>query len=96
MIDDTNLIPYSLYLPRKQINQLKEMAKNRQASSFIRDALIMALEKNEPFTSGYNKGLRDACKVVQETKEVEMVAIKGKPLSEILIEQIHMLEENGK
>jgi hypothetical protein len=56
----------------------------------------MALEKNDTFTSGYNKGLRDACKVVQETKEVEMVAIKGKPLSEILIEQIHMLEENGK
>lgn len=96
MIDDTNLIPYSLYLPRKQINQLKEMAKNRQASAFIRDALIMALEKNEPFTSGYNKGLRDACKVIQETKEAEMISIKGKPLSEMLIEQIHMLEENGK
>jgi hypothetical protein len=95
-MNDDNLVPYSLYLPRKQINQLKAMAQARKASAFIRDALIMALEKNDTFTSGYNKGLRDACKVVQETKEVEMVAIKGKPLAEILIEQIHMLEENGK
>jgi hypothetical protein len=96
MIDDENLIPYSLYLPRKQISQLKDMAKARKASAFIRDALIMALEKNDAFTSGYNKGLRNACKVIQETKETEMISIKGKPLSEILIEQIHMLEENGQ
>lgn len=47
---DDNLVPYSLYLPRKQINQLKEMAKTRKASAFIRDALIMALEKNDTFT----------------------------------------------
>jgi hypothetical protein len=95
-MSDDNLVPYSLYLPRKQINQLKVMAKNRKASSFIRDALIMALEKNDAFTSGYNKGLRDACKAVADIKESNMIVIKGKPLSEVLIEQIHMLEENGK
>jgi hypothetical protein len=56
----------------------------------------MALEKNDAFTSGYNKGLRDACKAVSDIKESSMIVIKGKPLSEVLIEQIHMLEENGK
>lgn len=93
---DDNLVPYSLYLPRKQINQLKDMAKTRKASAFIRDALIMALEKNDTFTSGYNKGLRDACKVIHEIKELDMISIKGRPIAEIIIEQIHMLEENGK
>ena len=93
---DDNLVPYSLYLPRKQINQLKDMAKTRKASAFIRDALIMALEKNDTFTSGYNKGLRDACKVIHEIKELDMISIKGRPINEIIIEQIHMLEENGK
>jgi hypothetical protein len=93
---DENLVPYSLYLPRKQINQLKDMAKTRKASAFIRDALIMALEKNDTFTSGYNKGLRDACKVIHEIKELDMISIKGRPITEIIVEQIHMLEENGK
>ena len=93
---DDNLVPYSLYLPRKQINQLKDMAKTRKASAFIRDALIMALEKNDTFTSGYNKGLRDACKVINEIKELDMISIKGRPIVEIIVEQIHMLEENGK
>jgi len=93
---EENLVPYSLYLPRDQINKIKQMAKSRKASAFIRDALTMALEKGDQFTTGYNKGLRDACKVIQETKETEMIAIKGRTISEILIEQIHMLEENGK
>lgn len=90
---DENLVPYSLYLPRKQINQLKEMSKTRKASAFIRDALIMALEKNDTFTSGYNKGLRDACKVVRDTKEASTLLVGNDRLSDILVNQIEMLEE---
>ena len=93
---DDNLVPYSLYLPRKQINQLKEMAKTRKASAFIRDALIMALEKNDTFTSGYNKGLRDACKLIKDTKEASILLIGNERLSDILIDNIGMLKRNGK
>jgi hypothetical protein len=86
------LIPYSLYLPQEQIAKLKKKAKNRKASAFIRDALIMALEDNDAFNSGFNKGLREACRVIKECKEAEMISIKGKPLADILTDQIEQLE----
>lgn len=86
------LIPYSLYLPQEHINQLKKKAKDRKASSFIRDALIMALEGNDKFVSGYNKGLRDAIKIIRGNKEANMVAVDGTVIADSLVEQIKQLE----
>lgn len=86
------LIPYSLYLPQEHINQLKKKAKDRKASSFIRDALIMALEGNDKFTSGYNKGLRDASKVIRNSKDATSIAVNGTAIADSLIEQIEQLE----
>jgi len=86
------LIPYSLYLPQEHINQLKKKAKDRKASSFIRDALIMALEGNDKFTSGYNKGLRDASKIIRASKEATTISVNGKSISDSLVEQIEQLE----
>lgn len=86
------LIPYSLYLPQTHINQLKKKAKDRKASAFIRDALIMALEGNDKFTSGYNKGLRDACKIIRGSRDATAISVDGKPIAESLIDQIEQLE----
>jgi len=86
------LIPYSLYLPQEHINQLKKKAKDRKASSFIRDALIMALEGNDKFTSGYNKGLRDAAKIVRSHKAANMIAVDGMAIADSVIDQIEQLE----
>lgn len=86
------LIPYSLYLPQEHINQLKKKAKNRGASSFIRDALIMALDGDDKFTSGYKKGLRDAAKVVRGNKSANIVAVEGAVIADALVEQIEQLE----
>ena len=86
------LIPYSLYLPQEHINQLKKKAKDRKASAFIRDALIMALEGNDKFNSGYNKGLRDAIKLIRNSKDATVIAVNGTIIADSLIEQIEQLE----
>jgi hypothetical protein len=50
----------------------------------------------DQFNSGYNKGLRDACKVIRDTKESSILLIGNDRLSDILVESINMLEQNGK
>lgn len=90
------LIPYCLYLPEAHIKKLKAMAKHRKASSFIRDALIMALDKTDEFSSGYNKALKDACAIIDSNKEAKMIAVKNKYLNDILNDQIRLLKHEPK
>lgn len=87
------LMPYSVYLPMEYYEKIKDLAKERKASGMVRDAIMMALDGNEEFKSGYNKGVRDAVKVVDACKEIEMIAIKGKYLNDVLAEQISSLEK---
>jgi len=90
------LVPYSLYLPEAQIKKLKSMAKQRKASSFIRDALIMALEKTNEYSSGYNKGLKDACEIIKDNPEAGLISIRGRSLTDILTKQIEILKHEPK
>ena len=90
------LIPYCLYLPEEHIKKVKKLAKERKASAFIRDALIMALDKTDEFSSGYNKGLKDACAIIDGNKEAKMISVKGKHLNDILINQIKLLRVEPK
>ena len=90
---DKKMIPYSVHLPREHYILLKKAAKGRKASSIVRDAILMFLSGgDDSFKSGYNKGIRDAAKVVYDCPEAQMIAIKGKDLGAILTEQIQMLE----
>jgi hypothetical protein len=52
----------------------------------------MILTGKNLFDSGYNKGVKDASKVVYDCHEAQMIAIKGKDLGSILTEQIEALE----
>lgn len=89
---EKKLIPYSIYLPADYIEKLKVMAKERKASSMIRDAIGMMLEgNNNQFESGYRKGIKDAIAVIDKNKECEMIAIKGRILNDILIDQLEAL-----
>jgi hypothetical protein len=54
----------------------------------------MALDGNDEFKSGYNKGVRDAIKIVDACKDIEMIAIRGKYLNDLLAEQISGLEKS--
>ncbi len=87
------LMPYSVYLPMEYYDKIKHLAKERKASSLVRDAIVMALDGNDEFKSGYNKGVRDAIKIVDACKDIEMIAIRGKYLNDILAEQISGLEK---
>ena len=87
------LVPYSVYLSTELYDKIRDAAKERKASSLIRDAIAMAVEGNDAYTSGYNQAIKDAADVVYESKEAQMIAIKGKDLGSILTEQIECLRK---
>jgi hypothetical protein len=89
---ESKLIPYSVYLPREYYDKIREHAKNRKASSLVRDAICMIIDGNDAHKSGYNKALRDVVKVLDNCKEIEPYAFKGKYLTDILAEQVGELE----
>lgn len=84
--------PYSVYLPVEYIARMKELAKERKAAALVRDAVVMMLDGDDQFTAGYNKALRDTTAVVDACKEIEVIAIKGKYLADVLSEQINELK----
>jgi hypothetical protein len=91
-IKEKKLIPYSVYLPRKYHDQIKDLAKQRKASSMIRDAICMILDGGDAYKSGYNQGIRDSVKQVDALKEIEHIAIRGKYLNDVLAEALNELE----
>jgi hypothetical protein len=52
----------------------------------------MLVDGLDLFNSGYNKGIKDAAKVVYEAEEAQMIVIKGKDLGAFLAEKIDLLE----
>jgi hypothetical protein len=92
-VSPKKLVPYSVYLPVEYYNKIKDFAKDRKASGMVRDAIIMSIEGGDAFTSGYKKGLRDAVTAVDNCKEIEVIAINGKYLADILAEQINAMEQ---
>lgn len=91
-MDTRNLVPYSVYISMESHKRLKALAKARQASALIRDAIVMMLDGSDLFKSGYNKGIRDAAKVVYDCKEAQMVAVHKRDVGVILTDQIQLLE----
>jgi hypothetical protein len=86
------LIPYTVFLPEEQFTEIKKLAKERKASELIRDGVDMMLKGTDIYTSGYNKAISDAAKIIYDCEEAQMVAIKGKDLGAILAEKIDTLE----
>jgi hypothetical protein len=88
-----HLVPYSVYLPVEYHEKIKELAKQRKASSTVRDAICMILDGNDAYHSGYNKALKDAIKVIDGTKEIEHIAVHGKYLNDLLADKLKQLVE---
>lgn len=89
---ETKLVPYSVYLPREYYDKIKELAKERKASSVVREAIMMIIDGNDEYKSGYNKALRDAIKVIDNNKDVGIVALRGKYIADVLADDINQLE----
>lgn len=86
------LKPYSVYLPIEYYDRIRDLAKQRKASALVRDAITMALDGGDAYSSGYNKALRDVVKTIDDCKEIEHIAIRGKYLNDILADQVKQLE----
>ena len=87
--------PYILYLPEEYIVKIKELAKERKASEIVRDAIVSALDGSGEYDSGYNKGVRDAIKIVGNCREAYETAIRGVPISDLLTDQLRQIMVHG-
>jgi hypothetical protein len=87
------LIPYSVYLPVEYYDKIRELAQQRKASSMVRDAICMIIDGGDVYKSGYNKGVKDAIKVIDKCKDIEHIAVKGKYLNDVLADQLKELEK---
>lgn len=85
-------IPYSVYLPVEYHEKIKELAKERKASSTVRDAICMILDGDDSYKAGYNKAIKDVTRVIRSCKEIEIVAVRGKYLDILLVEQVEQLK----
>ncbi len=92
-METTRLVPYSVYISQEHYEKLRELAKRRQASSLIRDAISSILDGGDVFSAGYNRGLKDAAEVIYKSKEAQMIAVNGRDLGAVLSEQIESLEK---
>ena len=85
------LIPYSVHLSESVYMALKEHAKERKASSIVRDAITMILEGDDAFQSGYRKGRRDAMDVIHKDPYASSISVGERKISDTLIDQLEQL-----
>jgi hypothetical protein len=96
-METKRLIPYSVHLREDIYNQLKDAAKGRKASGIVRDAITMIIEGDDAFSAGFNKGLREAMKVVREDVWAKSLSVHGQLMADVLADQIaeRLGGENG-
>ena len=88
------LIPYSVHLPEDVYLKLKEAAGNRKASALVRDAITLIVEGDDEFNGGYNKGVRDAIRLIHQNELCKAISYYEDTLAKILSEQIEELIVN--
>ncbi len=94
-MEKRKLIPYSVYLPEKHYKALKKAAKDRKASELIREAIAIVIEGDDSYRSGYNNAIADAVIAIERCKEAQMVAIGGKTIGKIVVNELNELKRFG-
>jgi phage-related protein len=90
-MEKKRLIPYSVHLREDIYLKLKAAAGARKASSMVRDAITMLIEGDDAYTSGYNKGLRDAMDIVSSDSTAAGVSVNGHNVALTLTKNITSL-----
>ncbi|NBW16138.1 MAG: CopG family transcriptional regulator [Caulobacteraceae bacterium] len=72
---DQRLMPYSVYLPKDLIEEIRNIAKARGASEFIRNAIANAVAGNNAYSKGFNDGLISARDLVLENTEANSLLV---------------------
>lgn len=93
-MEPKRLIPYSVHLPEDVYNKLKEAAGNRKASALVRDAITLIVEGDDEFNGGYNKGVRDCIRLIQQNELCKAIGYYEDTLAKILSDQIEELVVN--
>jgi len=90
---DQRLMPYSVYLPKDLIEEIRNIAKARGASEFIRNAIANAVAGNNAYSKGFNDGLISARDLVLENTEANslLVGKARKTLADTLADSIEAL-----
>jgi hypothetical protein len=88
------LIPYSVHLPEDVYVKLKEAAGQRKASALVRDAITLIVEGDDEFNGGYNKGVRDCIRLIQQNELCKAIGYYDETLAKILSDQIEELVVN--
>lgn len=82
------MIPYSLYVTETHAKKLRKLAESKQASAFVRDALVVALDNKDAYKTAYNTAIQDAIKVIKGTKELKMMVVDGERLDLTLTQKL--------
>ena len=85
------MIPYSVYLPVDVYSKIRELAKERKASSAVRDAIMIIMADGNEYKAGYRQGIEAAIEVINQCKEIEHIAVRNKYLADALTEQLEEL-----
>ena len=92
-MEKSNLTPYCINIASEDLKKIKKNAGARMTSAFIRDAVSAALDNNDGFTSGYNKGIRDACEMVKSLQPLSGWSLHGEPISDMICDRLEGMEK---
>ena len=93
-MEPSRMIPYSVHLPEEVYKKLKEAAGHRKASALVRDAITLIVEGDDEFNGGYNKGVRDAIRMIHQNELCKAISYYDETLAKILSDQLDDLVVN--
>ena len=85
-----NYKPFMTYLAPKDIVRLKRLSKTTKTpmSQIVRDALSAKLASGDPYTSGFNDGLKKAVDVVSGIQAAQMRFPSGLSFAELVDQEV--------
>ncbi len=94
-----NYKPFMTYLAPKDIVRLKRFSKTTKTpmSQIVRDALSAKLASGDPYTSGFNAGLKKAIDVVSGIEAAQMRFPSGLSFAELVDREVckHEILQGG-
>ena len=93
-MESKRLIPYSVHLREDIYIALKAAAKERKATSMVRDAITMIVEGDDAFNAGYNKGVRDSILEIYEDDIASRIHFDDEVISVRLVERLEVMIVN--
>ena len=91
-METKRLIPYSVHLREDIYLKLKGIAKDRKATSLVRDAITMIIEGDDAFNGVYKKAVRDVISLIQFDEWAGSIGIGGQSIADKLVSKIERLE----